>query len=309
MINRLRIQNFQSHQDTELIFHPGVNVIIGSSDHGKSAVIRALYWACHNKPSGDGFRSWWGGDTEVTVEFPDGRVTRLKSGKTKNQYILLTGANVETFNSFNQTVPEEIQALVNMDDLNWHLQMGTPFLLSERPGEVARYLNRIVNLDVIDRTVSNINRRLRQVQQDTRSRKQQIKEYEEELQSADFELIPDLERDLVFLKKQRIEVGELDQDIGDLKGIMADVAEHQTKLDSLPDIDIDKARKDLARIQELIDQEKEVEEDRYNLETLIGYIERHEKSIELLTDQIETDEQEYVSQIGDRCPLCDQEIK
>ena len=53
----------------------------------------------------------------------------------------------------------------------------------------------------------------------------------------------------------------------------------------------------------------ELEEDLDHLSALLAYMRRQEESVRTLTDQIETDEQEYVSQIGDRCPLCDQEIK
>jgi len=56
MIKYLQIQNFQSHKDSLLEFDPGVNVIVGSSDSGKTAVIRALRWLVWNRPSGDAFR-------------------------------------------------------------------------------------------------------------------------------------------------------------------------------------------------------------------------------------------------------------
>lgn len=310
MINKLKIENFQSHRETELEFHPGVNVIVGSSDMGKSAVIRALYWACNNKPSGDGFRSHWEGDTAVRVTFPDGWVERSKSGKTKNQYRLETKGNeVEVFNSFNQTVPDEIVQLINMDDLNWHLQMSTPFLLSARAGEVAKYLNSIVNLDVIDRTVGNINKRLRQVQQDARAREQQLREYEEELLSPEFALIPELERDLAAVKCLQEKHGELDTDVKDFASIITDIEKHQAELDALPDIDVEKATQEIATVHNLLKQDRELEQSAVVLRCTIAGIEEQEAMIEALASDIEQAEAEYMSQIGDRCPLCDQEIK
>lgn len=41
-LKSLEINNFQSHRNSKLIFCPGINAIIGQSDSGKSAVIRAL---------------------------------------------------------------------------------------------------------------------------------------------------------------------------------------------------------------------------------------------------------------------------
>ena len=48
MIKSLHIQNFQSHKKTTLKFHKGINVVIGQSDSGKSAIIRALNWTINN---------------------------------------------------------------------------------------------------------------------------------------------------------------------------------------------------------------------------------------------------------------------
>ena len=65
MIKQLNIHNFQSHEDSSLNFTEGVNVIIGASDSGKSAIIRALKFVVYNSPSGSDMRSWWGGETSV----------------------------------------------------------------------------------------------------------------------------------------------------------------------------------------------------------------------------------------------------
>jgi len=55
VVEKITIKNFQSHEETELQFSSGVNVIVGSSDSGKSAILRALKWVVQNKPSGTAF--------------------------------------------------------------------------------------------------------------------------------------------------------------------------------------------------------------------------------------------------------------
>ena len=57
MINTLQIEGFQSHDSTEIELSKGVNVIIGSSDSGKSSIIRACKWAFQNRPQSDSFRN------------------------------------------------------------------------------------------------------------------------------------------------------------------------------------------------------------------------------------------------------------
>ena len=76
MIKKLHIRNFQSHKDSRLIFSDGVNVIVGNSDSGKSAILRALNWVITNRPSGDSYISNWGGPTYVIVETEEGTVIR-----------------------------------------------------------------------------------------------------------------------------------------------------------------------------------------------------------------------------------------
>ena len=51
-IKKIIIDNFQSHEHTEIEFGPGLNVIVGPSDYGKSAVVRALRWVLYNEPRG-----------------------------------------------------------------------------------------------------------------------------------------------------------------------------------------------------------------------------------------------------------------
>jgi predicted phosphodiesterase len=49
-LERLVLENFQSHLRTELKLVPGLNVILGESNQGKSAIIRALHWLLFNEP-------------------------------------------------------------------------------------------------------------------------------------------------------------------------------------------------------------------------------------------------------------------
>lgn len=197
MIKKLHIENFQSHADTELEFDPGVNVIIGQSDSGKSAVIRALNWVCNNKPSGDDYRSDWGGDTSVSIDLPKGiSVIREKRGKTGNSYYQEFEGNrssdghIEEFKSFGNNVPDEIKEQINMTDINWQRQLDPPFLLSNTAGEVAQKLNEIVNLSVIDSSLASIQRKKRENTQKTNTKEETFEEQKEALE--EFKNLPAL---------------------------------------------------------------------------------------------------------------------
>jgi len=157
MIDKLTIKNFESHKRTTLEFEDGINVIVGQSDTGKSSVLRALYWLFFNKPSGDSYRSSWGGTTSVTATVGEHEITRLKSDK-ENLYII----NGEEISSFGQGVPEVLTSILSIQDINIQKQMDSPFLLSMKPGDRAKFLNKIVDLSRIDEYVKEINSRVRE---------------------------------------------------------------------------------------------------------------------------------------------------
>ena len=170
MISSIRIQNFQSHEDTEIPFHPGVCVIVGSGDSGKTAVHRALRWCQSNRirqddrPMGDGFISRWAkktsakgtvtiiDDCRVTVTKPEGVCTRFrdaarsKNDKESNGYLL----NGEWFEAIGIGVPDAVSQWFNWSDVNVQKQHDQAFLISKGAGEVASFLNRTVRLDTID---------------------------------------------------------------------------------------------------------------------------------------------------------------
>ncbi|MCL6636233.1 MAG: ATP-binding protein, partial [Peptococcaceae bacterium] len=68
------MENFQSHRYTELVLAPTMTVLIGESDQGKSAVVRALRWLLYNRPQGADFMRVGADYCRVAAEFDDGLV-------------------------------------------------------------------------------------------------------------------------------------------------------------------------------------------------------------------------------------------
>lgn len=194
MINSIKIQNFQSHKDTQLEFHPGVNIIVGSTDSGKSAIIRALRFVVWNKPQGEGFRSHWGGDTEVVVETEEVWVTRMKS-KTKSSYAIHypvdTGKEPTIYKAFGADVPDEIEAVFNMSEINLQSQLDSPFLLSDTAGEVAKHFNRIAHIEKIDQATKKVKSKIQNLTNTIVHKKQEIER--QELDLSEYEYLDKME--------------------------------------------------------------------------------------------------------------------
>jgi len=155
MIESLEIQNFQSHEETHLDFDPGVNIIVGTSDSGKTAIIRALRWVVWNRPSGNSFRSTWGGDTCVQIYTNKGSVLRSKS-KSDKYTLNLEGRKPLVLEAFGTSVPEQINDFLDISEVNLQMQLDRPFLLDDTPGDVAKHFNKVARLDKIDTSTQYI---------------------------------------------------------------------------------------------------------------------------------------------------------
>jgi DNA repair protein SbcC/Rad50 len=198
MIKSLAINNFQSHEKTYLKFDPGVNVIVGASDSGKTAIIRALRWVVWNRPSGDDIRSHWGGDTFVIIETENGFVWRHK-GKIDKYDLKVYDKSDLVFKAFGTSVPQEISQFLDINEINLQMQLDSPFLLSESPGAVASHWNKVAKLDKIDTGLQNINSEIRELTAAIKF-KEKDKEY----------LITNLEK-FEYLEKAEIELEVLEE--------------------------------------------------------------------------------------------------
>jgi exonuclease SbcC len=207
MIKSLSISNFQSHEKSKLEFSPGVNIIVGSSDSGKTAIIRAMRWVSWNRPSGDAIRSTWGGETFVILETEEGYVLRFKD-KTDKYELKRNGKGSLVFKAFGTNVPEEIIAFLNINEINLQQQLDTPFLLSESPGVVAQHFNKVARLDKIDSGLQNVQGEIRQLTSDIKYKEQYVEEQTEELKIYNYlekaeiklEVLEELEKRRVVLK-------------------------------------------------------------------------------------------------------------
>lgn len=198
-IKYIRIKNFQSWKEAQFDLHQGVNVFVGMSDRGKSAVARAIEWVLTNKPSGDEFCSDWGGDTEVSIMLADGiEVSRLK-GKAVNEYRLSTLD--EPLIGFGKGPPPQVVLDVfNMSEINIQTQDDPYFLFDESPPEIGRRLNAVASLSDIDVAFSNVSQRLRSTKADLTSCSSSLSRERELL--AGFDWIDDAERGLKKLESK-----------------------------------------------------------------------------------------------------------
>jgi exonuclease SbcC len=281
MITELDIFNFQSHEETHLIFHPGVNVIIGNSDSGKTAIIRSLRKLVWNKPAGDAMRSTWGGETRIGLETEEGSVIWSKDKVDK--YTLNTSLSRKNtirkgleFKAFGTSVPEEISRFLNLNEINLQQQLDSPFLLSETSGKVAEHFNKVAKLDKIDLSTQNINSWIRKLNDDIGHKENDIFAHQALLQKfehldkfeAGVEVLEDMDKRYVTALQRQT---KLETFISDIKDVKAAIKEFQPLLE---------LEEPLNQIFEWRGRKRVIEKDKEVLETLCLDISQINEEIE-----------------------------
>lgn len=186
-IVQIKIQNFQSHEYTVIDLDKGVNVIVGKTDSGKSAIIRALRWVFFNEPRGTDYIRTGTDETIVELVYDDGYVVRRIRNKKVNGYEVEFDSNIEQYYGIGSEVPEEIKKITGVRKIkfsesndsvmiNFQNQHDGAFMLNDSPAQKAKSIGYISNVNVIDEAIRRAN-------QYELNAKQEKKRYEQELES------------------------------------------------------------------------------------------------------------------------------
>lgn len=312
MIKKVQIKNFQSHESTELDLVPGINVILGRSQAGKTAMLRGLLWLVTNRPGGLRFRSHFAKKslpTEVRV------VLSMKS-KNREQQLALSkspsnkatySVGKSSFQGFGQGVPKEVQEALNINpDINIHQQLDAPFLITATPSEAARVINKATRLENVGKWLSQLTKLGRSANKEMSLVGDDIKDIKDELSC--FDDLDDLEKDVE-------ELGALERDVDSLESAIDLVGELIDDLEQWDErIMVSKqilhSGKDVDEAFELIGLIRKTEKDMLFVEQLIGDVKTAEHSFEDAQTVYNTQSKalvEFLTKLK-RCPLCFNEI-
>lgn len=194
-VSRLALENFQSHVRSELRFSPGLNVIVGPSDQGKTALIRALRWVLYNEPRGTEFVRAGSDFCRVTVEFDDGVQIVRERGPGVNRYLLREDGRERVFEAVGTGVPPEIAAAHGMPFLkldadrpvllNVALQLEAPFLLLESGSLRAKAIGQVTGVHVLDAAIRDVVAEEGRVAREEARLVREMEEWEEKLREFD----------------------------------------------------------------------------------------------------------------------------
>lgn len=198
ILKQIKLKNFQRHEDTTVELTPGVNILTGPSDKGKSAVIRSINWILRNRPLGisdirhdpvmigENKKLRKNDLTSVELQFEDGSVIRERDEKGINCYKVVNGDTINEFRAFRDEVPEDVLTKCDVLDCCVQMQDDRYFLLQDTPGEVARKLNEFSGLDIIDEVQFNVNKIVKDTKTDLERSKSEIESITTDIEDLKF---------------------------------------------------------------------------------------------------------------------------
>jgi len=266
VIRSLKVSNFQAHKDSEINFTPGLNVLVGKSDSGKSSILRCLSFLQEGKPTGFSFASHWlghGGKVEARIDYDDGYVYRSKS-KSSNEW----DCNGTILKATGQGVPEEVAQLANWSEVNRCGQHDSMFLIEDSNGQVAKRLNELVNLDIIDRSIGNASKDVKQNKASIDSKQEQIRSIDEQLEQ--FKDLKKTNKEFELLKELECQYIKLDDFYLDLKNSLKTLSELESKMSKFNGVD-----EALSEVDQLLIEIEEKE----RLESKRNFLARSLKSV------------------------------
>lgn len=176
MLSAIKLRDFQTHRARKIVFSKGITTIRGPTDVGKSAVLRALRWAALNDLKSGSFIRHGAKDAIVKL-LVNGHIITRRRGKKGNVYRL----DKRTFRAFGSGVPEAIAKLLSLDKINFQGQFDPHLWFSNSAGEVSRQLNKVIDLSIIDSSLANIAKEVRNAQSRKTVSKERLADLKQQL--------------------------------------------------------------------------------------------------------------------------------
>jgi hypothetical protein len=246
-----------------------------------------------NTPSGASFKHHDEAFVSVSVQC-EGDTIKRSRGK-KNLYFL----NGEEYAAFGKDVPDEIAKVAAVGELNFQGQMDTPgFWFSLSPSDLARELNKVVDLSIVDRVLASLSKSLRDERAEQRVTERRLNEAEQSV--ASLEWVEEAEKDLQALQ----ELAVRSRLRGQRASRLNDLVEAWLSAKAEQPVDLTPATEAIAELEK---QRFRWEAVRAQIQNLEGSLEEAREADEQLKKEVRTAvnlEEKLHEEMEDECPLC-----
>jgi exonuclease SbcC len=265
-IKTIVLENFQSYKKQSINLLPGLNLVLGSSDSGKSAILRAISFVLYNYPRNNTIIHNGSTECKVTLEFSDGtKVSRIKGAR--NAYIAVDKSGKKySLDKIDKSVPEEIKILLNHppeDDFNGFIsyadQFSKMFLVDLSPSDLPRSLSALTGIEMLEESAKQLMQNYKSIEKQA---KLDEKEYSKLLDECDkYGFVDEYEMKVSSIKNQYDLLNILQEsyesmkefDLGDSAWVNLDCVQILDKIILLCDSKLDKFLK-IKRLTEEYDK-------------------------------------------------------
>lgn len=296
MLKKLTLRNFQAHKHLELELDPEATTIIGASDVGKSAIIRALYWLTFNRPSGESFKRHTSKFTSVALTVDSCEIKR-KRGKSNHYY--LGGSPLSAFGA---GVPDEVSKVLRMSAINFQQQHDGPFWFTENPGQVAKNLNSIVDLSVIDSVTASIASKIKRGAGAVEACQERITEARGLVSKLKW--VPECNVQLLELETKEKKITQANEYTRELRFLLESATKHRATVKTAAEV-----KERGSKLVEMGDRVLVLAKRGQKLEEHLGKIKTIQMEIESCRIEIEDLKETIQTETNGRCPICNGSLK
>lgn len=285
-LSKLVLKNFLCYKKGVFHFSKGVNMFIGPSDHGKSAVIDALRKLITNRPMGSDFQSWWSNDTAIKGTFGNKTIIYQKKDKASYSIKNLETKKIIKLDAVGTTVPEQVSNILRIDpklNIQRQLEKKSPiFLLCDSPGDIAKFLNEVADLGSIDTTLAAGKEDLKKDEKEKKAIDSLIKQKQKELKK--FHYLEELKILVSGAEKIDKKIKLYSQQVESLEEYLHKISVYKKDISG-----IEEQLKIMPGVRKLLKKAKSIKQDADKLEKLshgVTTIEKNKKELRMIQSKL-----------------------
>jgi len=228
-VKTLHIKNVNNHEESVYNFDPHLNLIVGSSENGKSASIRGLVFATYNLYNGD-LVNWDEKYAQVKVVYYDGAEIIRTKGKDINRVEFKYAGEKEftVYKSFGSDYPEEVWNFLgnppkytDSKPIAYADQHSKLFLVDQKPSQLPTIFSQLTGVEDLEECSSSCNSKIKGFEKSNKSLENEIKDLEKELEN-NFSTLDEEVALFQELEKLLSEISEIETDISNMQTYLRD---------------------------------------------------------------------------------------
>jgi hypothetical protein len=224
-IKSVHIKNVNNHEESVYDFNKHINLIVGSSENGKSDSIRCIVFAMYNIYNSD-LVNWDEKFAQVTIEFFDGAIIKRTKGKDVNRVEFKYPGQKEftIYKSFGADYPEEVwnflgnpPKYIDSKPIAYADQHSKTFLVDLKPTQLPSVFSQLTGVEDLEECSTLCNSKIKGFEKSNKALENEIKELELRLET-DF---IGLDEKILLLEKLRTLLDEISETEHDISGLLS----------------------------------------------------------------------------------------